>query len=326
MRTEAAERPLSRMNLNQLKVLAELCVVRSVTQAAENLGVTQSAVSHTLAQLRTYFDDELFVRTGTGLMPTALAADITDRLPAAFLALENAIETRAFDPARATTGFRIGCSDYTMAVLLPRLQARLAAAAPGVTLTVVSLDGRTTERLAAGQLDLVIAGAREVPDRLAFEPLYDEKSVWVHRAGHPLSMRPLSEWDISAVTVVAVDYSIGAALDDDDSFAARNGVIQWTRTAPGRLYGIGQPSLPPKVTVPNFFAAALMVAGSDCLAQVPSRLAAVLATRLDLAVRADWPSDQGGTLTQIWPRAFAERRGQAWLREMVRSSARTLAE
>ena len=258
------------------------------------------------------------------MVPTPLAADIAERLPGAFLALESAIETRSFDPARANIRFRIGCSDYTMAVLLPRLQAAIAAVAPGVSLSVLPLDNRTTDRLATGHLDLVIAGAREVPERLAFEPLYDETSVWVHGARHPLAAHPLAEWDIAATRFISVDYGIGTALDNNDSFASHHGLIQWTRTAPGCLQGANQAQPLATVTVPNFFTAALMVAESNCLAQLPSRLATTLAARFDLLVRDDWPCDPGGTLTQIWARAFAERRGQAWFREMVRSSVSTL--
>ena len=326
MRTIASLRALSRINLNQLRVLAELCMVRSVTQAAENLGVTQSAVSHALAQLRLHFGDELFVRTGAGMVTTALAAEIAERLPAAFVALENAIERRAFDPALATTQFRLACSDYTIAVLLPRLQSALAETAPRVGLSVQALDSRTTERLVAGQIDLVIAGVSEVPERLAFETLYDERSFWVHRADHPIAQRSLSQWDTEAAGFVAVDYGIGTALDGGDSFAARNGLIQWTRPVPGRIWPPGRSPPSPKFTVPSFFAAALLVGQSDCLTQLPSRLADSLAGPLGLVIRSDWPSDEGGKLAQIWPRAFAERRGHAWLREMVRRSAALIAK
>lgn len=139
-----------------------------------------------------------------------------------------------------------------------------------------------------------------------------------------LTAHPLAEWDIAATKFISVDYGIGTALDDDDSFASHHGLIRWTRTAPGCLQRANQAQPMATVTVPNFFTAALMVAESNCQAQLPSRLATTLAARFDLIIRDDWPCDPGGTLTQIWARAFAERRGQAWFREMVRSSVSTL--
>ena len=45
----------------------------SVSRAADRLGVTQSAVSHTLSKLRAVLGDPLFVRSGQGLMPTERA-------------------------------------------------------------------------------------------------------------------------------------------------------------------------------------------------------------------------------------------------------------
>ena len=322
-----AARSLRRINLNQLKVLAELCLVHSVTQAAENLGLTQSAISHVLAQLRGHFGDELFVRTGNGMTPTPLALKIAERLPGAFVALENAIAPELFDPLQSSARFFIACSDYAMAVLLPRLLARLEIEAPRVQLTILPLDGRTIDRIDKGVLDLVIAGIHTVPERLMFERLFYEKAIWVHRVGHPLSARPFSDWDATKIQSVTVDYGIGASGEELESFASQS-MIQWTRTPPGPapLSSDIAAASNSKIVVPNFFAAAVLAAGSDYLTQLPRGLALSLAARFDLVTRNDWPTTKGGYLAQMWRPALTDRYGHPWLRGMVQSCADALTD
>ncbi|WP_197532958.1 LysR family transcriptional regulator [Symmachiella macrocystis] len=58
---------------NTLTTFLTVLEETSVSRAAERLGVTQSAVSHTLEKLRGIFDDPLFVRVGLGIESTARA-------------------------------------------------------------------------------------------------------------------------------------------------------------------------------------------------------------------------------------------------------------
>ena len=61
------------VDLNLLVVFNELIENGSVLRASRSLGVTQGAVSQSLAKLRKHFDDELFIKTNTGVAPTAFA-------------------------------------------------------------------------------------------------------------------------------------------------------------------------------------------------------------------------------------------------------------
>jgi Transcriptional regulator len=56
-------------DLNLLRVFLAISDLRSLTAAGERLGLTQPAVSHALRRLRVLFDDPLFVRTPTGMVP-----------------------------------------------------------------------------------------------------------------------------------------------------------------------------------------------------------------------------------------------------------------
>jgi DNA-binding transcriptional LysR family regulator len=70
---------LRRFDLNLLVVFDVLMFERSVTRAAERLGRTQSAVSHSLSRLREQFGDPLLIKGGMRMQPTAFALDLIEQ-------------------------------------------------------------------------------------------------------------------------------------------------------------------------------------------------------------------------------------------------------
>ncbi len=70
---------LRRFDLNLLVAFDVLMIERSVTRAAERLGRTQSAVSHSLSRLREQFGDPLLVKGGLRMQPTAFALDLIEQ-------------------------------------------------------------------------------------------------------------------------------------------------------------------------------------------------------------------------------------------------------
>ena len=61
---------ISSFDLNLFVIMNAIYTEGSLTKAAEVVGITQPAVSNALARLRERFNDDLFVRTGTGMVPT----------------------------------------------------------------------------------------------------------------------------------------------------------------------------------------------------------------------------------------------------------------
>src|SRR5216684_1944528 len=68
------------VDLNLLVALDALLAEGSVTGAARRLGLSASAMSRTLARLRSATGDPLLVRAGRGLVPTPRAAELRDRV------------------------------------------------------------------------------------------------------------------------------------------------------------------------------------------------------------------------------------------------------
>jgi len=139
--------PSSRINLrtfdlNLLKVFDVVMSERSLTRAAAQLNLTQPAVSNALRRLREALDDELLVRNGRNLEPTARGQELWPAVRETLQKLQASLAPSVFEPALATNTFVLAMADATAAELMPGLVKVLARDAPGVSLRVVPLTTR----------------------------------------------------------------------------------------------------------------------------------------------------------------------------------------
>ena len=98
----------------------------SVSRAAERLGVSQSAVSHTLEKLRTIFDDPLFVRIGRGIEPTARARALRTSVESVLDGLKSLTVQREFNPLAEDMEFTIAANDFPIQLIFPQLLKELS--------------------------------------------------------------------------------------------------------------------------------------------------------------------------------------------------------
>ena len=93
---------LKQLDLNLLGVLDALLREQSVTRAAESLGTTQSAISHSLGRLRTFFDDSLFVKSSKGMVATRKAELLRQPVTDIMAAVRQQVLAEAgFHPSRS---------------------------------------------------------------------------------------------------------------------------------------------------------------------------------------------------------------------------------
>lgn len=173
------------INLNLLLSLEALLETAHVTRAAERLGVTQSAMSHALKQLRTHFGDPLLVRGAKGLVPTPRAERLAVALRRGFAEIRRGLSEGAetLDAARA---FTLVAPDHVACVLLPTLAERLAVRAPGSHLSVRALDPRFyAEQLEVGEVDLVLSVETPRAPGLRARRLFDDEFACAVRREHP---------------------------------------------------------------------------------------------------------------------------------------------
>ena len=97
----------------------------SVTKAAGRMGVSQSAVSHTLDKLRLIFEDPLFVRDGRGITPSAKALSLRDPVEAILRSFEALSQPGSFDPSNGPVEFTIGTNDFPLGFIFPTVLKEL---------------------------------------------------------------------------------------------------------------------------------------------------------------------------------------------------------
>lgn len=184
-------RHVSDRDLRLFLVLDALMEHRSVTRAADALGLTQSAVSHTLRALRARLDDPLLIRIGNALHPTPRALALRPSLSLGLAALERVLGGEAdFHPALSRRRFTVATPDHPQFTVLPGLIGQIGRDAPNVDIRVRPIGPGLADELASGRLDVVLAGA-EVEHQLALDRelmrmrVISEPFRCVLRRGHP---------------------------------------------------------------------------------------------------------------------------------------------
>ncbi|MDT8427674.1 MAG: LysR substrate-binding domain-containing protein [Pseudomonadales bacterium] len=187
------DQTLKKIDLNLFLVFDTIYTERNLTQAARALSITQPAVSNALSRLRKMFNDELFIRTARGMLPTPVADGIAQNVSAA-LALLNAsvLEREDFHPASAERTYQFSMTDLTEVVLLPMLLPFLGEQAPNVSIQSNYVKRNELVRhLSRSELDFAIEVPVVEDPQLCHESLIQTEYVCLLRAGHPALQSPL---------------------------------------------------------------------------------------------------------------------------------------
>ncbi|MDR7335444.1 LysR substrate-binding domain-containing protein [Roseateles asaccharophilus] len=176
-----------RYDLNLLPVFLALVEERSVTRAAERLGITQPALSNALTRLRTLMQDPLFIRERYGMQPTPKAQELAPVIAAALAGLDEVIHgQQEFDPAQARQLVTLAPNSYVEFVLMPAIVARLRERAPGLRLRLTPYGTDLAETgVISGSTALALGRITDPPDNVVVQPLMDDGLACVVRADHP---------------------------------------------------------------------------------------------------------------------------------------------
>lgn len=248
---------LHEIDLNLLVVFNRLLVERRVSKVAETLGVSQPAVSNSLAKLRRLFGDELFLRTPQGMEPTPYADQLAEPVGHALAMLHSGINQRSsFDAASSRRGVTIGMTDIGEIYFLPALIERLGREAPGITLsTVRNTSVHLRDEMESGKVDLAIGLLPHLKAGFFQRRLFTQRYVCLMRCGHRLDRKRITLADFrSAEHLVVV--SAGTGHGKVDELLRRAGVARTVR-----------------LTIPHFVSVGHILQGSDLVATVPQRLA-----------------------------------------------------
>jgi DNA-binding transcriptional LysR family regulator len=161
---------------------------KNLTKSGQVLGITQPAVSNALARLRDLFNDELFIRTSRGMIPTPVANQLIGDIRNALSLIQNTISvSEKFDPSTAEMTFKISIGDTSEYRLLPLLIKELAEIAPKVKVeTYLTARKDAPRELASGAIDFSIDPPLQSDQHLKHEKIYQEDYVMIVREDHPI--------------------------------------------------------------------------------------------------------------------------------------------
>ena len=161
---------------------------KNLTKSGQVLGITQPAVSNALARLRDLFNDELFIRTSRGMIPTPVANQLIGDIRNALSLIQNTISvSEKFDPSTAEMTFKISIGDTSEYRLLPLLIKELAEIAPKLKVeTYLTARKDAPRELASGAIDFSIDPPLQSDQHLKHEKIYQEDYVMIVREDHPI--------------------------------------------------------------------------------------------------------------------------------------------
>ncbi len=296
---------ITAVNLNLFVVFEALVAERNVTRAAKRLGVTQSAVSNALRQLRVLFDDPLFLRRSAGVEPTPRALVLAEPVRRGLAAFGDALAPPRFEPKTAERRFVIATSDYCEMVLLPSLLARLADDAPNVRVEIVPWGlHEVPDLLARGEADVMIGYYSKVPAAHREQKLFTEEFRCLVRKRHPSVRGKLTLNGWVAVPHVVVSQRPGSTSGVDRALAAR-----------GLSRRIG-------VRVSHFLIVPEIVARTDFVAALSRRIAEPAARTLDLRLFPPPIPLAKSTVGMVWHDRLDADPGHRWLRDVIADVAR----
>jgi DNA-binding transcriptional LysR family regulator len=256
---------LREIDLNLLVVFHQLLIDGSVSQAADNLGLTQPAVSNALKRLRTTLKDDLFVRTSNGMEPTPYAEQLADPVSQAIGTLVGALNrSDDFDPATSHRRFMVAMTDIGEIYFMPRLIAALLEQAPGISVVTIRNHAGLSQSLAEGEIDLAVGLLPGLQAGFYQRRLFHHRYVCLCRKDHPLTLQPMSLesfCEYGHVRIAAANTGHG----EIDAYMQRAGLNRDI-----------------KLEVPHFVAVGYILQNTDLIATVPERFAASCAAPFGL--------------------------------------------
>ncbi len=257
-----------KIDLNLFTVFDAIYCEGNITKAATVLNLSQPAVSHALAKLRTHFDDPLFTRQGNQMRPTAVAKNVIADVREALHQLQvSLIQSRQFEPSTSRKHCTISLHGALEASYLPRLMSQLSTESPHINLTCNRVRRNELEnKLASGDIDLAIDILLPVGENILHSQIAQDPLVVVARHHHPALTNGLN-------------------LPD---YLNMNHVLVSSRTAgPGiEDFELGRLGLQRKVGLrcQHLFSACRVIAGNDMLLTLPQTAANMFSQLLDITI------------------------------------------
>ncbi len=309
---------ISRIDLNLLVYLDVLLRECNVTRAAEELGISQPAMSNSLRRLRDLFTDPLLVRTSSGMVATARAMELQPLVRNVLLAAEEVILPKAeFNPTESDRIFRIMASDYTECTLLPTLLKHIRQLAPGVCIDVLTPSDVNFHDVENGKVDLVINRFDTLPQSFHQIHLWEDSFSCVVSATNPVK----DNWNLDTylnsnhVWVSKTGMGVGVGMTPDD--VQRLGWVDEALSKLGKKRSIG-------VFTRHYQAAVRLATQQDLIVTLPSLTVQTISNKDNVVVLRPPFEIPTMRLKMVWSPLLQHDLGHKWMRQLIKSASQEI--
>jgi len=207
---------IKQLDLNLLKVFECLYLERNMSSAAKTLFISPSAVSHAVKRLRDALNDELFVRQGQTMQPTALCQQLAPKLIETLNSLRQVLLTAGeFELAKTTQTFNLAIHDALEPLVVPKIHQTLMSQAPLASMNSVKIDrSDMTRQLTTNQIDVAIDIALPIKLPIRHLVLSSDRFCVLMNKNHKLTENLTAEDYLKQKHLVVSSRAIGNVLED----------------------------------------------------------------------------------------------------------------
>jgi len=307
-----------RIDLNLLVYLDALLRERNVTQAANQLNLSQPALSNGLRRLRELFNDPLLVRTSEGMTPTARALELEPLVRDVLGRIDQAVQPRGeFEPAAAHRVFRIMASDYAESTLLPSVLGKLRTQAPGITLDIMTPSDVSFLDVERGKVDMVINRFDAMPQSFHQIHLWNDSFTCVLSPHNPVLADFTLESYLRANHVWVSKTGMGVGVGVDPGDVQRLGWVDLALNRQGRKRQI-------RVFTRHYQAAMTLAEQNDLIVTLPTRAAQLQVDNPRVVLRNPPFTIPPLELKMAWSPLLQHNPDNKWLRKLIADTAREI--
>ncbi|MES2537144.1 MAG: LysR family transcriptional regulator [Pseudomonadota bacterium] len=298
---------LEDFDLNLLMTFNAIYRHQNLSAAAEEMGLTQPAVSAALKRMRLRFGNPLFVRTSHGMQPTPYSDNMAPKIGRILDLLREVDQPAKFSPLTTEINFKVYVNDVGLITVMPMVMRRLSDEAPFAKLTIVDLrPDEVIDALDSADIDLAIGYFLGMPDWAHQQNLRDTSFVCAVRSDHP---------------------DIGDALSLEQFLAAGHAVYWSTSNAYSALEGVlAQLNLTRevKLRVPRLSAMPFLIAQSDLIVTIPEDLGLIFSRLINIKLFKPPLPLANFQIKQYWHERLHADPAYRWLRKLVKEETARL--
>lgn len=311
---------IARVDLNLLVYLDVLLREKNVTRAAEQLGITQPAMSNGLRRLRVLFNDPLLIRSSEGMRPTERALDVQPKVRQILEETQFILEPRQeFKPLTSKRVFRIMASDYAEATLLPALIKHIRSEAPNIILDFLTPSDVSYQDMEQGRVDMAINRFNEIPQSFHQNTVWKDTFSCLINSANPIARGFNLKGYLSGqhIWVSKTGMGVGFGVNPEKS-----GGLGWIDQALAR---IGQKR---KITIftRHYQMPGLLAQNNDLIATLPTRVARMQAISSNLLLKDPPFYIPPFELKMAWSPLLHHNPAHQWLRRLIMYTANRLME